>query len=389
MANKIVLSYLFQILSAILIVIRLLFLTLTDNLDYLGFYSLMISFLLLSSFFSQFVVNNSQIQKIIIQKNIDIKYFLPITLIINLIIFNLIFIFSSFSLELYIKLFLCIVSISIYFIVDLLAIVKDNLNLLFRNVFFQNIISTITIIFISYNKIDIISLSYVPIFAFILPVIFSKEIYNHLEFKNILKGFKDIIQLFKGNIHLSIVPPINLAVDYILKYFISARFGIHFLGDFQTIQSMESLTGNVLLGPYYKSLFLDSIKTKFKRLRTIVTEVFIITIVPIVFLIIIKSFDFIFLDKLNRIFGIIILVLSAKFIFNVWGAICQILIAKGNHILITKIEILNKLSLMFAFFGLSYFFDERLLIYPNAIFLSSLILIIIILILKINYSWKY
>jgi len=377
MSNKIIYSYVFQGLTALFIVIRLGYLVLSDNSNYLGFYSLLISFLLFGSFFSQLIVNNPQIQKVIIENKMNINFLLPITLIINIILFNIFFLISSFSYDIYLNLLISIVVISIYYVVDLIAIVNNNLNLMYRNLFIQNIITTILIVFLAYNKIDITSLSYIPICSFILPVLFSKEAYKILFFPKI--SFIKTFKLIKENYQLSLVPPVNLALDYFLKLFISSKFGIQFLGDFQTIQSIESLTGNILLGPYYKSLLLNTIKKKLVALGNIILNVTIITLIPIIGLFIIIYLDLSFLDKLNELFFVVILVLISKYIINIWGAISQVLIAKGNHIFITKVEIFNKVFLFISFITLSIFISENLKIYPYSFFITSLVLLLIII----------
>ncbi|MCZ8230042.1 hypothetical protein [Flavobacterium sp.] len=396
--------YFFQFINASSVVIRTFLILYFGSSSSLGIYSLCVSSILLFSFIPQLIVNNQGLQFELMKMNlIDQEEILKA--------FGVIMFIVNFSLLLF-----------FYFFENLVQIDNINQNLVLLSIFGACFVSIIISIFdfkaISNNKLGILYLTNATnsfssvLFAFVVLFFFKKEkiiflpllstifplliylFYYRFNLRFILFFYfkktylKKAFSLLRSTWIISLVPIVNNLIDYLLKFAISKISGFSILGYFQTIVSIESLTGNILLGPLNrKILFSYSTKsTNEYSTSVIVKKCIILSCIPIFFLVSLYPVNYFYLipNKYYSILSLMIYILSIRIIWNFWGAIGQILVSRRRYNFVSFVEISNKFLIASIFIIFLNFSDFGIWSYLISLCLTACFLISVLYYIKSN-----
>lgn len=396
--------YFFQIINAGSVVIRTFLILYVGSTYSLGIYSLCASSIVLFSFIPQLIINNQGLQfelmkMTLIDQEEVLKAFGVIMIVVNFCLLVFFYFFDNLIQINHINNNLILLSIFgtcfislIISIFDFKSITNNRLGILyFTNA--ANSFSSALLAFVVLNFFRSEQIIFLPLFSAILPLVIYLYYYRYnLKFILFFYFKRVYLQksflLLKNTWIISLVPTVNNLIDYLLKFAISKIAGFSILGYFQTISSIESLTGNILLGPLNrKILFSYSMQSENKdSIPIIVKKCLVLSVIPIMCLICLYPVNYFYSipDKYYSILSILIFILSVRVIWNVWGGLGQILVSRRKYNFVSFVEISNKFLIASLFILFLYFTDLGVWSYLISLCVTALFLISVLYYVKNN-----
>lgn len=397
--------YILQIINALFTISRTFLILYLGSTYLMGVYSLVLSSILLLSFVSQIITSNQGIQFKLMNLNSKdqnvilytlgiLMFFLVVLIFLVLISFPTLFHIGSINLKYstFSILGACIALILVS-VFDLHAIINNKLYILYLSGA-VNAISGVLAAFLILNSEFKENIIFIPLFGslgsivlyFLVNARHLKEIKNSLPSQS---SFRDVYTILKESWIISSIPVCSNIIDYILRLTISRVAGFSILGIFQTVTSIEGLTGNVLLGPLNRKILYSYKNTNGKyTIPSIIKKSFSLSLVPIfgfLLLIFLNDFCKFIPNKYLIIVNVVVLVLIVRTIWNVWGSIGQVLISLNKFKLVSIVEIGNKFLVALLFIFILLFFKSDIWAYLYALITVSLIMLIIEFIVIRNY----
>jgi O-antigen/teichoic acid export membrane protein len=363
----------------------------------MGVYSLVISSILIFSFFSQIITSNQGIQFKLMSLDSEGKNKMLFTLC-SLMIFSvlLIFIILIFfpnlfhlgTINLKYSIFsifgACIVLVLVS-VFDLHAIIHNKLNILYLSGAVNAVCGVFATTFILYSesKENIIFIPLLGSLGSLFLYLFVNI--RHLPDRNTLlpnkNSFREVFDLLKESWIISTIPVCSNVVDYFLRLTISRIAGFSVLGIFQTVTSIEGLTGNVLLGPLNRKILFSHMNVNSKyTISSIIKKSFLLSLIPIMgfILLIISDHFFRFIsNKYYNIINVVVFVLIFRIIWNIWGSVGQVLISLNKFKLVSFVEIGNKFLVSLLFIIFLFYFNCGIWAYLYALIVVSIMMLFI------------
>jgi O-antigen/teichoic acid export membrane protein len=363
----------------------------------MGVYSLVISSILIFSFFSQIITSNQGIQFKLMSLDSEGKNKMLFTLC-SLMIFSvlLIFIILIFfpnlfhlgTINLKYSIFsifgACIVLVLVS-VFDLHAIIHNKLNILYLSGAVNAVCGVFATTFILYSesKENIIFIPLLGSLGSLFLYLFVNI--RHLPDRNTLlpnkNSFREVFDLLKESWIISTIPVCSNVIDYFLRLTISRIAGFSVLGIFQTVTSIEGLTGNVLLGPLNRKILFSHMNVNYKyTISSIIKKSFLLSLIPIMgfILVIISDHFFRFIsNKYYNIINVVVFVLIFRIIWNIWGSVGQVLISLNKFKLVSFVEIGNKFLVSLLFIIFLFYFNCGIWAYLYALIVVSIMMLFI------------
>lgn len=359
--------FIFPVITAIAILFRMILIIKIGGVELFGLLGYIISIITICTIIIQFYSNQVIIVKLI---NSDVAnkhqflytiFFLGIivTLIWTIIIIcfgqyfsllNSLIEYSIWSKGVILAIFLSFL-VSIF---DLLSLSNEKIYLYYSSISFGTLCSLIFsyIILKNFNHDYIIFIpaltSFSTLIYYLTTIRVKHNVLSHLVNYLQIPKYLFFKKLLINSWHINIIPLNSSIFDYILRSAFLKLSGATTLGYFQTIVSIESMTGNIFLGTYYKKeliRFSTNIKAELSDIKRSILGSIFISLIP--------TFGFLLLIVINNVIKIniglfevvtpLIILSIIKISWNTWGVIGQILITRQNHRFVTLIEILIKI----------------------------------------------
>jgi len=389
--------YILQIINALFTILRTFLILFLGSTYLMGVYSLVISSILIFSFFSQIITSNQGIQFKLMSLDSEGKNKMLFTLC-SLMIFSvlLIFIILIFfpnlfhlgTINLKYSIFsifgACIVLVLVS-VFDLHAIIHNKLNILYLSGAVNAVCGVFATTFILYSesKENIIFIPLLGSLGSLFLYLFVNI--RHLPDRNTLlpnkNSFREVFDLLKESWIISTIPVCSNVVDYFLRLTISRIAGFSVLGIFQTVTSIEGLTGNVLLGPLNRKILFSHMNVNSKyTISSIIKKSFLLSLIPIMgfILLIISDHFFRFIsNKYYNIINVVVFVLIFRIIWNIWGSVGQVLISLNKFKLVSFVEIGNKFLVSLLFIIFLFYFNCGIWAYLYALIVVSIMMLFI------------
>jgi len=389
--------YILQIINALFTILRTFLILFLGSTYLMGVYSLVISSILIFSFFSQIITSNQGIQFKLMSLDSEGKNKMLFTLC-SLMIFSvlLIFIILIFfpnlfhlgTINLKYSIFsifgACIVLVLVS-VFDLHAIIHNKLNILYLSGAVNAVCGVFATTFILYSesKENIIFIPLLGSLGSLFLYLFVNI--RHLPDRNTLlpnkNSFREVFDLLKESWIISTIPVCSNVIDYFLRLTISRIAGFSVLGIFQTVTSIEGLTGNVLLGPLNRKILFSHMNVNYKyTISSIIKKSFLLSLIPIMgfILVIISDHFFRFIsNKYYNIINVVVFVLIFRIIWNIWGSVGQVLISLNKFKLVSFVEIGNKFLVSLLFIIFLFYFNCGIWAYLYALIVVSIMMLFI------------
>lgn len=363
--NKESLVYLFPILTTIFTILRMLIILRFGGAEALGLFGLLLSFITLLTMLVQIGSNQVVIVELI-HLNLDerLRIFSTIFCLAVSYIFIvglLLIVFGSYFTQINSVfengnwkaiVFVTLIVTLVQLIFDLKSLVENRLILFYSSITINTLISLISsyIILITFDYSHLI---FIPLVSGIFTIAYysfwhKTYIYKKTSLKDFVENIRMVYKLVNKSWQINLIPINSALFDFFIKSIFASYSSLAVLGYYQTIISMEAMTGNIFLGTFYRKVLLtfSNLRSCNKySLNIIIRNTLFLSIIPICGMI----FYYIFSKHFPSLKSveIILLPLLVVSIFripsNIWGAFGQILIAFGEHLIVTKIEIISKI----------------------------------------------
>lgn len=202
-----------------------------------------------------------------------------------------------------------------------------------------------------------------------------------------LKGVKKLIY---DTWQINLIPLTTVTLDFIVRTILLDISGLVLLGYYQTVLSVESMTGNIFQAPYFSKILLsytiDGGKNAYTLKKTIVGALIISTL-PVFGLMVIKYLndEIRLTNKLDFVFAPLIIIMTARIVWCVWGSLGQILISKKYFKFVSLVEVLNKTLVAGLLIVIMLIFNCGLWAYAySVIAVAIMLLLLTIILLKKN-----
>jgi O-antigen/teichoic acid export membrane protein len=268
---------------------------------------------------------------------------------------------------------------------DLHAIIHNKLNILYLSGAINAVSGVLATTFILYSesKENIIFIPLLGSLGSLFLYLFVNI--RHLpDFKTLLPNkhsFREVFDLLKESWIISTIPVCSNVIDYFLRLIISRIAGFSVLGIFQTVTSIEGLTGNVLLGPLNRKILFSHMNVNSKyTISSIIKKSFLLSLIPIMgfILLIISDHFFRFISiKYYNIINVVVFVLIFRIIWNIWGSVGQVLISLNKFKLVSFVEIGNKILVSLLFIIFLFYYNCGIWAYLYALILVSILMLFI------------
>lgn len=394
--------YLAQIISSILSVVRLFLILSFFGVDSLGIYSLFFAAVTFLSLPGQ-ILNNQAFQILFIQKyrllrNVVISssliafmywmMFVTFILCIVSLFFSNIVDFEQGGWES--LLFISVVSVLLVHVFDLLSIVKGRLENYYIGLAI-NSISNIVLILILYFVLHDDSLLFLPFISSMIVLLYyaftcKDDFFQVFKRRNRRKSHKFrgvffLLGLLKRTWYINTLPFVTTLLDFGIKFILASLSSVTVVGFYQIIISVESVIGNVFLGPFYRHIIYKFALKQYEITRSIIIRLaaksVLLTLIPAFGLLMLGYINYIFEynSDFTQVFWILFSVSLVRVLWSVWGVFAQVLLSQGHVLLITHYEIWSRFLVSFFFIVGTLFINDNLWVYVLASLAVGLLLI--------------